>query len=148
MATINLYKLTCDMRKLDKTLDNPLTKDINIRTDIDIYNPIMLLQDFDIAYNYMAWDNRYYFINGAYYTANKVWRLQCAVDVLMTYKDIILASTATVTRIGNNNYLQGANIPVTTKPSFLQYVFPNNPFSHNTDNYILTAIGGESVISG
>lgn len=147
MSNITLYKSASDMRALVKALSSPLEKEINIRTDIDIYNPVLLLQDFDIAYNYLLWDNRYYFINSAYYTATHIWRLQCHIDVLMTYKDAILQSYGTVVRIGNNNYMRGASIPVTSKPSYAQYSFPNNPFSHNTDNYVLTAIGGESTIA-
>lgn len=147
MSEITLYKLASDMRKLNKTLENPLVKSIQLRTDIDIYNPTLLLTDFDIEYNYLLWDSRYYFINGAIYTANKVWRLSCHIDVLMTYKDVILSSRGTVTRIGNNNYLQGASIPMTAKPTIAQYQFPNEPFSYNTENYILTAIGGESTLA-
>lgn len=147
MSEITLYKLSSDMRKLNKTLENPLVKTIQIRTDIDIYNPMLLLTDFDLSYNYMLWDNRYYFINGAYYTANNVWRLSCHIDVLMTYKDVILSSRGTVIRIGNNNYLQGASIPMTARPSMIQYQFPNEPFKRNTENYVLTAIGGESTLA-
>lgn len=147
MSEITLYRLSSDMRKLNKTLENPLVKTIQIRTDIDIYNPTLLLTDFDLSYNYMLWDSRYYFINGAYYTANHVWKLSCHIDVLMTYKDVILSSRGTVTRIGNNNYLQGASIPMTSKPSIIRYQFPNEPFRYNTDNYILTAIGGESTLT-
>lgn len=146
MATIYLYKLSCDMRKLDKTLDNPLSKNIDIRTDIDIYNPVMLLQDFDLAYNYIQWDNRYYFINSAYYTANKIWRLQCNIDVLMTYRTDILQSTATkITQAQLGNYLNGANIPTTTMPSYQSIPFPNEPFSYDTNNYVLIGVAGKTA---
>lgn len=147
MSEITLYKSTSDTRKLIKSLKNPLIKQISIRTDIDIYNPTLLLQDFDLAYNYLKWENRYYFINSAYYTANQVWRLSCHIDVLMTYSNEILKASGTVIRIGNNNYLANASIPVTSKPSYIQYVFPNEPFKRNTNNYILTAIGGETTQS-
>lgn len=146
MANISFYQYSGDSRVLSKTLSNPLTKNINIRTDIDIYNPLMILQDFDLAYNYMLWDNRYYFVNDARYTANKIWQLQCHIDVLMTYKDKILQSTATkITQAQNNNYLDGASIPITSKPSFQSISFPNEPFSYTVNNYILIGVAGKTA---
>lgn len=146
MSEISFYKQTQDYRTLNKTLENPLVKQVNIRTDIDIYNPTLYLQDFDIAYNYFVWDNRYYFIQSAYYTSKQIWRLQCHIDVLMTYKADILASSAILTSSNNNpngNYMQGANIPMTGKPSFNIAAFPNNPLQLNNNNYVLTAMGGK-----
>lgn len=140
MATINLYKLTCDVRKLDKTLDNPLTKEINIRTDIDIYNPTMLLQDFDIAYNYMVWDNRYYFINSAYYDANKVWKLQCRMDILMTYKTEILQLSGIVTS-GVYPYSNDATIPYDPEMLMDKIVFPHKRFEKGLNQYVLMGSG-------
>lgn len=145
MSEISLYKYGGDGRVLSKSLINPLTKTVNIRTDIDIYNPIMLLQDFDLAYNYMLWDNRYYFINHARYTASNVWQLQCQIDVLMTYKDEILQSSATlISCVDNNNYLSTTSLPLTSKPSFKQITFPNRPFTINSNNYVLSAMGGRT----
>lgn len=145
MSNISLYKYSGDNRVLYKSLSDPLTKTVNIRTDIDIYNPVMLLQDFDLAYNYMLWDSRYYFINQARYTAKNVWQLQCHIDVLMTYYYDIISSSATIISAERNadKYMQGANIPVTSKPTIRNTPFPNAPFTRRNDNYILIATGGK-----
>lgn len=148
MSEISFYKQTQDYRTLNKTLENPLVKQVNIRTDIDIYNPTLYLQDFDIAYNYFVWDNRYYFIQSAYYTARQVWRLQCHIDVLMTYKSDILASNATLVASQHNplgDYMQGTSIPVTSKPSIRVTTFTSTVFTLDSDNYVLTATGGKAT---
>lgn len=145
MSEISFYKQSQDYRVLNKALEAPLVKQVNIRSDIDIYNPVLYLQDFDIAYNYFVWNNRYYFIQSAYYTAKEIWQLQCHIDVLMTYKESILASKATLTSSTMlNNYMQGTNIPTTSKPTFVQYTFPNTPFGYNSDTHILIGIGGNT----
>lgn len=143
---ILFYQFRGDARELNKSLENPLTKSVNIRTDIDIYNPILILQDFDGAsYNYFLWDKRYYFITGLQYTANKIWRITAKMDVLMTYKDAILSSSGTLASTKKpDNYSQGANIPMTARPSYRVLPFPNNPFARNTDNYIMIATGGKA----
>lgn len=145
MATILFYQFYGDSRELSKTLANPLSKSVNIRADIDIYNPILLLQDFDCAkYNYFSWDSRYYFINDIQYTANNIWRITSKIDVLMTYKDAILSSTATkLTQSQNGNYIETAGIPMTAKPSYMSLAFPNEPFGENVDNYVLIGVAGK-----
>lgn len=141
---ILFYKYDGDSRIINKPLNNPLTKDVNIRTDIDIYNPMLLLQDFDASYNYYLWDSRYYYVTDLRYTSNHIWMIQSHIDVLMTYKDVILASRATLIRDATHNFMQGASIPQTSKPTFRQSVFPNNPFTRNNDNYILIGMGGKT----
>lgn len=140
MSEISFYKQSQDYRVLNKSLSNPLTKQVNIRTDIDIYNPVLYLQDFDIAYNYFVWDNRYYFIQSAYYTAKQVWRLQCRIDVLMTYKDVILTWSGVLAR---GVYPDNVNASIPYKPMayYKQVQFPHVRFEHDIDQYILIATG-------
>lgn len=92
MSQVNFYKLSDDFRKINKTLENPLVKECNIRTDIDVYNPILLLSDYDDVYDYFEWCGRYYFITGVLYMSNKIWRVTGHIDVLMSYKSEIMGS--------------------------------------------------------
>lgn len=141
MSEISFYKQTQDYRTLNKTLENPLVKQVNIRTDIDIYNPTLYLQDFDIAYNYFVWDNRYYFIQSAYYTARQVWRLQCAIDVLMTYNSQILNSQGVVIQSSMHNDLLNSYVPQYAYTNQIVYDFSINPIS-NHSNTVYAIIGG------
>lgn len=140
MSEISFYKQSQDYRVLNKTLDNPLVKQVNMRTDIDIYNPVLYLQDFDTAYNYFAWDSRYYFIQSAYYTAKQIWRLQCHIDVLMSYKDAILTWSGVLERgVYPDNV--NASIPYEPKAYYRQVQFTHTRFERDIDQYILIATG-------
>lgn len=92
---INFYKINSDKNQLNKVLENPTILECNVRTDIDFINPILLIKNYTIGqYNYLfvpEW-NKYYFINSAEYTMNKIYKLNCEIDVLQTYKTELLAN--------------------------------------------------------
>ena len=92
MSVVNFYHLQDDFRKINKTLENPLVKECNIRTDIDVYNPTLLLQDYDKSYDYFEWNGLYYFITSVLYMSNKIWKITSHIDVLMSYKNDIMGS--------------------------------------------------------
>lgn len=142
MSVIRLYQYAGDSKVLNKALANPLEKEVNIRTDIDIYNPVMLFQDFNSAYNYMEWDSRYYYINALRYTANKIWQAQCHIDVLMTYKDDIRKAQGTVTQSQLPNDLKNSDIPLYAYKRHIKYEYTQNPFSE-TNTIIYAILGGD-----
>lgn len=75
--------------------------DIQIKDGCSILSPVILLRDevYDPSWNYMylsKW-GRYYFLHDAVIT-NGIWSVQCAVDVLASWRTGILDSTAYVRR--------------------------------------------------
>lgn len=98
MSAIKFYQSDNDSRKINKVLTGGTEVNCNIRTDIDIYNPVLILRYFDDSWNYFQWDNRYYFIRDKIYTANKIWQIQAHIDPLMTYRDSILSSMCYLSR--------------------------------------------------
>lgn len=139
---IVLYKYTGERNRLNKTVGDgtTITGDFNI--DYNKINPVLKLvydNTFDFNYCYIEDFKKYYFIDNVNIQRNGFIVCQLSEDVIYTYKDLILASTGTVTRSFNSPYMQGANIPVTAKTSLKEYDF-NDVFNHDGE-YVLIATG-------
>lgn len=138
MSVITFFQSDNDSRKINKALTNGTDVNCNIRTDIDIYNPVLILRYFDDSWNYFKWDNRYYFIRDKIYTADKIWQIQSHIDALMTYKDLILESTAKIRQSQNiNPYFDGGdyNTLVTTD---VELIYSNVKLPLGETNILMT----------
>lgn len=143
MSVVNFYKLSDDFRKINKTLKNPFVKDCNIRTDIDIYNPVLLLQDYDNIYDYFEWDENYYFITSVIYMSNKIWRITSHIDVLMSYKtELMMSRVRTVESDNIDIYYDGGDYQSLVKKEIDVYD-SNVTLPTNKDN-VLVGVGSAS----
>lgn len=143
MAIIKFYRLQDDFRKINKTLENPIQKDCKIRTDIDIYNPILLLSEYDKIYDYFEWNGLYYFVTALQYMANKIWRLSSHIDVLMSYKDDILQSTVRTAQTDNfDMYYDGGDYQSQVKREI--ETFTSNVSLPTEKTTILVGVGSVS----
>lgn len=106
---ITFYSITDDSRKINKQLNNGVELDCKVRTDINIYDPTFLIKNFKREYNYLLFDGRYYFINSIEYVGENRWNLSCHIDVLMTYKDIILNTDCKIKQSTNINPFYNGN---------------------------------------
>ena len=129
-TTINLYKVSDDPRKINKTLGTA----INGNTPIQLYlrdeSIDVLAPEVSFAYsasyaaaNYAyipAW-GRYYFISGMRVTPAGRLYLQLKVDVLMTYASAILAAPVNVVRSESAgiNYIHDSQLPI--NPDMVDY---------------------------
>lgn len=141
MFDIIFYKYSGERNRLNKTLDNGTTISCNFNIEYNLINPrikIVYGDDFDFNYCYIPSLNRYYFVDYKTITRNTFWELHLTIDVLMTYKTEILNLYGTVTQSTKYNYLQGVNIPVTSKTSFKTYEF-NDVFNHDGTYVLITA---------
>lgn len=109
-----LYNIDDTENTIHKTLPIPYEMDINLKSDTDVTNPILLLSSvagvdyLDYNYCYIPYLKRYYFISSIENVNAKLWRLSFECDVLMSYKDDILTSTAKLRRnIKNGDYFNG-----------------------------------------
>lgn len=71
-------------------------RDVKLKDGTSIYAPVFILNDFDTSYNYLKWDNRYYFISDVEFTRFGIYTITCNIDLLRTYKNLINSSTAFV----------------------------------------------------
>lgn len=88
--------------------DNKVIDDNHIRVCITRASQL-----FECNYCYIPIFKRYYYINDIISVRNKLWEIHLSVDVLMTYKDIILNQTALIDRneFKANPYLIDDEIP-------------------------------------
>lgn len=121
-TTINLYRISDDARKIDKTLGQPLNGNtpisLYLRQDTDILAPEISFP-YSASYagaNYAyipAW-GRYYFITDMYVTPASRLFLRLAVDVLKTYASSIKAANVNVIRSESAgiNYIHDSELPL------------------------------------
>lgn len=132
MTNITLYKYDGEKNRMQKTLSDGETIQINFNRNYDVIHPIIKLSIFNNTYNYCYIEsmNRYYFIDSVDIVRAGLYELHLSLDVLQTYKDEILKQSGTVTESKTSNYMNGANIPVDSKPLYKEYDFTDN-FNHN-----------------
>lgn len=142
IMNIIFYKYNGEFNRLNKTLENGVTISGNFNIDYNKINPTIKLvyeNDFDFNYCYIQDFSKYYFIDNTVIRRNGFIVCNLSEDTITTYKDLIIKSTGTVTRSFNGLYLQGANIPTTSKTSIVKYTF-NDVFNHN-GVYVIIANG-------
>jgi len=99
-----LYNTADDTNVLNKTLELISEHDITLKEDSNISAPVIRLKDErdnldEIAnYAYLPEFNRYYYIRSMVTTNRLIWVLYLSVDVLESFKEDILNSTAEITR--------------------------------------------------
>lgn len=116
----------------------------NLKGDCSMLNPSfsLAISNIDFNYLYVPEFKRYYFVTDKVYNINGLIDVNCEVDVLYTYKDMILKSEAIVTRATNkaNVYLPDSNYVVTPREKLdLRIPFNNGGginFYTNADNDI------------
>ena len=107
---IHTYKSSAEQNRVDKT--NFLTADMIIsgvlREASSLIHPsITFTSDIIPTFNYVYIPifNRYYYVTDITSIKNKLWQMSLTVDVLMTYKEALLACTGYIDR--NENEYNG-----------------------------------------
>lgn len=95
---INFYHTDNPQNTIGKTLTQLTNKDITLKADTDLINPSLLFKNdnFNKEVNYMKMLDRYYFVELKFIRSNTLVILNCNLDVLETYKDLILDSQADI----------------------------------------------------
>lgn len=95
-----------------------LTETINavLKDGCSDHNPVFLLSNGDnvFSYNYVKWDNWYYFVDDVVRERNQLVSVHCSLDVLATYKSDILNTTAFVSysSVSGGTWLPDTRIPM------------------------------------
>lgn len=129
---IVLYNNKSGNSVVDKTIvsDNEISG-VFLKNDTSIINPVFLLSGFEVSqftdYNYLYVPSfhRYYFIENFVAKTGKIVEISAHVDVLMTYKSDILASTQMIERQQNkaNNYIIDNSLPLQANRKISYYNF-------------------------
>ena len=115
------------------------------------HNPVFLLSNATnvFAFNYVKWDNWYYFVDDVVREHNQLVSVHCSLDVLATYKAEILQTNCFVaySSVSGGSWLPDTRIPVLNDVSVssasLQLPFVNT--EAGTESYYLTVVGGSST---
>ena len=112
------------------------------------HNPVFLLSNANnvFAFNYVKWDNWYYFIDDVVRERNQLVSVHCSLDVLATYKSEILQTTAFVaySSVSGGSWLPDTRIPQLNNVSVAASRHTLPFFGHFTMNdvgFYLTVIG-------
>lgn len=97
-----------------------------------------------VSFNYVFIEslNRYYFVSELNQDGD-ICTVRLRVDVLQTYKEKILASSATLTKGANvNKYLSNRSNVIDVRPNFRKLDFPNKELINETGSIIMVTIKG------
>lgn len=153
---IILYNTKDDNRKLNKTLTEIKTITVRLKDDTDIMHPVIELDGANLPhtanYCYIAAFGRYYYINQQDIKIGRDLVLTLSVDVLMSWKSLILNSTVIAERTSNkyNKYIPD-KIPMLSRQNNIfkaftpyqgAYAFDSGTITAETPCILLTVIKG------
>ena len=98
---IVLYYNKSEKNKIDKSIEQVISLSGNFRDSVSILRPRIVIElDNFIDFNYVYIEDlhRYYFVDRVICVRDKIYLIECSVDVLMTYKEGIRSQTAFINR--------------------------------------------------
>ena len=148
--TVTLFKNHSGVEHMTKVLTSYGDVQCEFKNMTDVEHPTVYIAANDgyddVNYLYIPQFNRYYFATpsggrGATIT------FECESDVLMSFKDGILAAPAVISRNPwhFDLYLPDTKMPVESRTVSTILTFPQNHFSGTNNSYILTCIGSGAV---
>ena len=103
-----LYHTNDSQNTINKELTLITTKNINLKQSTNLYQTFLILKNDNITdyskINYAKMLNKYYFVSYETIQNNSLIRLNLKEDVLETYKDNILNSSADITEKSTPSY--------------------------------------------
>lgn len=131
--------------KVNKTLQENEEYTGVLNSTVNVLTPVVRFRTrTPVNFNYVYIDslNRYYFVSEISQDGD-VCTVRLKVDVLFTYKDKILTSSATLTKGENvNNYVSNRSTVVDVRPNIRKIDFPNKELLNETGSIIMVTIKG------
>ena len=102
-----LYNYKGQPNTINKALTPLGTINVALRPELDVHNPTLKIQMppnmYGFNYVYIEDFGKYYFVDNVRYIGGQMYLLTLSLDVLQTYKDVILQSTALIVESDNAN---------------------------------------------
>ena len=142
---INLMKNSSSEIVLNKNLSTSKSVDAVLKSDCSILYPVLILRDVNIGdcnyFQCFTLGNRYYYIDDIITREANILEIHGRVDVLMSFKTDILASTGIIERDETEytKYLPDSKYSVLSYERIQTKVFPNS--FPNNGNLILVVAG-------
>ena len=97
---LQIYNNNSNTNVLNKNITLVSTLDFSLKVDNSILQPILILKNYTKGnYCYIEKFKRYYYITDIKLLAGGLYQLQLEIDVLMSYKDIIMKKPITTQKI-------------------------------------------------
>ena len=141
--TLKLYKNSSENNDVSKTLTDEHKVTGYSRVVVDMLNPVIELAGIEVnSYNYCYVQelNRYYYIENINISPNGVYRLSMRIDVLMTYRDDIMASHGLITKNREYNPYTG-DVDVESRYTLEKHEFENG-FDFTNGDFVLVTMRG------
>lgn len=145
---IILYQTTSERERINKDLSSSLSLSGALRGECSVTNPsfnIEVTNPSDYNYCYIPDFGRYYYITNIVSVRTNIWRIDCDVDVLMSFKDAILNLEVIVSDVSLgespvSTYYSGEQWASTVRTKTDIINFPNGLLDNG--EYILITSGG------
>lgn len=130
-----------DNRCVNKTMIDTQDIELTFRTDVDRYNPVLMLKNFNPDWNYLYIpDWGYYYITNKEYTQNGVWTISTHIDVLMSFKETLMECSCLVAQSTEvDNFYDGGDY--LSKETFENDIYTSDVTLADTYNNILISVG-------
>lgn len=145
---ITLCVTVSERHAIRKTLQNSLELTGALRGESSVINPSFIIEASNPSqynYCYIPDFNRYYFITNITSVRTNIWRIDCSVDVLMSFQTEILNLDVIVSDLSigeplTETYMQGEQWATTVKNKTDIINFPSGLLDDG--EYILITSGG------
>lgn len=142
---IKTYNYNGEPNRVNKTLQENEEYTGVLNSTVNVLEPVIRFRTTNIVtfnYVYVESLNRYYFVSEIQQDGD-ICTVRLRVDVLFTYKDIILNSTATLTKSENGNkYLSNRSNVFDVRPNIQKVDFPNKNLLNTEGQIIMVTIKG------
>lgn len=142
-----LYNYNGQPNTINKALTPSGKINVALRPELNVHNPTLKIQIppdmYGFNYVYIDEYKKYYFVDNFRYVGGNTYILTLSLDVLQTYKDVILQSTALIVESDNANRDLSVNsnvFNVFPKTEILQ--FPNSKLFDKDGSIIMVTLKG------
>ena len=119
--------------------------DVLLKSPTSLHTPTFTISAASFPYNYLKWDDRYYFVTDVVSRNNNLWEVSAVCDVLATFKSNILSTTAYVLYDSTSNTeLVDNRYPMKTT-KVVQASTASCPFTPDSGCYILSLTGSNNT---
>lgn len=117
--------------------------DVLLKAPTSLHTPTFTISAATFDYNYLKWDDRYYFVTDVVSKNNSLWEVSARCDVLATFKADILASTQFVSYsdVSGGAWLADNRIPLLKSASVSKNTTTLNFLFTDAGFYVLSAVG-------
>ena len=144
---LKLYAVNDGENVINKTMTLKTTMEINLKRDVDIINPrLILIPNLPTGFSGINYAeipelNRFYFVDSITNISATLWQLDLSCDVLETYKADILASKARLYR----NLKPGDYFDTALESSHITTVakYSSNKGISDSETLIMTTVGAK-----